>query len=256
MAVLSVRVTDRTRDQLQDLARAQGRTLSDLIRTILESAADYPTAPSGTGGEAAQVAPRSLSPYERQVLALQHRILAHVMPPEHAQAPTDDCARVEGDPEYQRERAQILESGYVGEYPDVFISVEPELPAGESSFVMDLLGMFRVVTYSIERLRGAGTDVDQDLERDLKFHGFDRNDEDESRLLDYVRHLVDEDHWSEMLPLLDRDHEHGNSHHPTRRRYQRLLDSYKAIRAERGRSYSREDYLLGLDELERLAASA
>lgn len=250
MATITFRVDDEFRTQLEDLARAQGQSLSDLVRDTLENILLRRTE---TPPHATDVSPRSLSAYERQMLALQHRILAHVMPPDHADAPTEDCARVEGDPAYQRERAQILEGGYVSEYRDVFISTEPELPASECNFVMDLLDMFRVITYSIERLRGAGEEFDENLEYRLKFAGFDLHDRAEARLLDYVRHLVDEDHWPEVLPLLGRDHDHGNSHAPTRARYERLLGEYRLIRSERAPSTRLDSYLLTADQLLRLA---
>ncbi|WP_341359621.1 YfbU family protein [Georgenia sp. M64] len=230
-----------------------GLSLSDLVRTTLENL--LLRRDDASPGRTTEVAPRSLSPYERQMLALQHRILAHVMPADHADAPTEDCARVEGDPAYQRERAQILEGGYVSEYRDVFISTEPELPASESNFVMDLLDMFRVITFSIQRLRGAGTEVDEELERRLQFHGFDIQKPDEARLLDYVRHLVDEDRWPEILPLLGREHDYGNSHHPTRATYDRLLTEYNTIRDERGFSTRIDSCLLSFEELQRLGVA-
>lgn len=257
MATITVRIGDDTRVQLEDLARAQDRSLSDLIRSSLESLVRYPdrSRPHVDGASCDSVAPRSLSPYERQMLALQHRILAHVMPPDHGDAPTQDCAYVEGDPKYQRERAQILEGGYVGEYATVFISTEPEMPAHESEFVIDLLDMFRIITYSIQRLRGTGAEIDEALEQRLGFRGFDLQRKDESRLLTYLRHLVDDDHWPEILPLLGPDHDHGNAHHPTRPAYERLLTEYNAIRQEHRTSTRVDAYLLTLDELRRLEAA-
>lgn len=62
-----------------------------------------------------EVTPRSLSAYGRMMLAMQHRILAHVMPATHEElrAVDQSAAGVEGDPSYQRTRANVLERGYV-----------------------------------------------------------------------------------------------------------------------------------------------
>lgn len=252
MSTIAFRVDDAMRTELEELARSRGVSLSDLVRSTLEGLLlrDDPR------GRWTETAPRTLTTYERQMLALQHRILAHVMPTKHEDAPTGDCAQVEGDPGYQRRRAQILEGGYVTEYGDVFISTHPELTADECIFVMDLLDMFRTVTVSIQRLRGAGQSIDDETERLLQFDGFDYQVEAETRLLDYVRHLVSDTRWSEVLPVLGPDHDHGNSHGPRLDLYQRILGEYQLIRHEQKPRLELSDYLLSADQLQRLADAA
>lgn len=249
MATIAFRVDDAMRSELEELAQSRGVSLSDLVRSTLEGLIlrDDPR------GRWTETAPRTLTTYERQMLAMQHRILAHVMPPTHEDAPTEDCAHVEGDPDYQRQRAQILEGGYVTEYSDVFISTHPELTADECTFVMDLLDMFRTITVSIQRLRGAGQSIDSETERLLQFDGFDYQVKAETRFLDYVRHLVSETRWSEVLPVLGPDHDYGNSHGPRLELYQRILGEYQLIRHEQRPRLELSDYLLTADQLQRLA---
>ncbi|MCH8614397.1 YfbU family protein [Arsenicicoccus dermatophilus] len=248
MASITVRVDDRVRVELEELAVSRGQTLSDLVRDTLEEL--LLPEDSRIRSEGA-VVPRSLSPYERQMLAMQHRIMAHVIAGVGAGETVVSAAAAEGGPEDQRQRAEILEQGFVSEYRRVFCNVEPELSAAECGFVMDLLDMSRVISYSIERLRGAGEDVDPELEW-LKFDGFDLREAEEARLLEYVHHLVDEDRWAEVLPVLGEDHDHGNTHSPRVERYRRVLTEYQALRRDQGPSWAVEDYLLSLDQLRRL----
>lgn len=251
MATIAFRVDDAMRSELEELAQSRGVSLSDLVRSTLEGLVlrDDPR------GRWTETAPRTLTTYERQMLAMQHRILAHVMPPTQEGVP-EDRAEVEGDPDYQRQRAKILEGGYVTEYSDVFISTHPELTADECTFVMDLLDMFCTITVSIQRLRGAGQGIDDDTERLLQFDGFDFQLKAETRLLDYVRYLVSETRWSEVLPVLGPDHDDGNSHGPRLDLYQRILGEYQLIRHEQKPRLELSDYLLTADQLHRLADAA
>ena len=106
MAVLNVRVEDHVRDQLKEMADAEGVTLSEYVRSLLlEAVVPVYEAEVKHGDEPA---PGSMRTIDRQVLSLLHRILARVLP--------EDANDVDGDLEYQLERAKILEEGFAGEY--------------------------------------------------------------------------------------------------------------------------------------------
>ncbi|MHA6751150.1 YfbU family protein [Dermacoccus nishinomiyaensis] len=158
-------------------------------------------------------------------------------------------------PRTNASKLRSLRPADVGEYPEVFISTDPELPAEESALAMDLLDMFRVIAFSIRQLRGAQIEVDPELERRLAFAGLDLQRTREARLLQYIRHLVSEDRWPELLPALDADNDYGNSHSMKLPSYQRLLTEYEAIRAERRPQLGLDGYLLSLGELQRLDAA-
>ena len=120
-------------------------------------------------------------------------------------------------------------------------------PAHETIFdaVIDLYG------------RGEPADaitVADELSHRLEFRGFDHNDGLESHMASYVEFLVDEDHWTELQPQLERNDD-GNSHHRTLGTYLRMLAEYRRIMDSRDHGFHRDDYLLSMDELEQIAAA-
>lgn len=242
MATVTLRLDEGVKDQLEAVARGRGQTLSDLIRSTLDQllsptarAGQLPTAP----------APASLTMVERQQLALLHRILARVV---------GDDGDTDGDREYQLERAKVLESGFVQQYATEFSGIEPELSARDCEFVMDILDMFRRITFSIDKLEADGVELPEGISDQLAFSGFDLNDPREGKLLDYARHLVDEDHWTELLPTFSPDNDRGNSHSRRADVYARMLDELRTMPVDdlslRG---ARDSFFLGVEELQRLA---
>ena len=106
MAVLNIRVEDRIRDQLKEMADDEGVTLSEYVRNlVMEAVVPVFEREVKHGDEPPQ---ESLRIIDRQILSLLHRILGRVLP--------EDANDVDGDLEYQLMRAQILEAGYTGEY--------------------------------------------------------------------------------------------------------------------------------------------
>jgi uncharacterized protein YfbU (UPF0304 family) len=189
------------------------------------------------------ITPRSLTAVKRQQLALLHRILARVV---------GDDNDVDGDKDYQLERADILEKGFVGAYPTEFIAIRPELSVDESRFVVGVLNMFRVITFSLEALRRDGVEPDESLQLAFEFLGFDQNDPRETRLLGWVRYLVDGEHWGELADGF-RDHDDGNLHSPMAPVYERMLDEYNRIQARKRNDLGRPGAdLLTREELERI----
>ena len=101
MAVLNIRVDDAVRDQLKELADVEGVTLSENVRDLLlEVIVPVHEQESRHGDEPA---PESMRIIDRKVLSMLHRILARVLP--------EDANDVDGDIEYQLDRAKVLEPG-------------------------------------------------------------------------------------------------------------------------------------------------
>lgn len=242
MPTITLRLDDGTKEALDALARGRGQSLSDLIRSALDGLLKR-----GDDSDRRSIAPNSLTAVDRQQLALLHRILARVVGEDND---------VDGDKGYQLERAEVLENGFVHEYSTEFAGIYPELSARDSAFVLDVLDLFRIATFSIRKLKDAGVDIDDELARDLQFDGFDANDSREGHMLSYARYLVNEDRWSELSYAFSQKNDRGNSHALHADMYQRMLDEHASIKVEKGSERMRHDsYLLSLDDLKRLADS-
>jgi uncharacterized protein YfbU (UPF0304 family) len=242
VAVLNVRVDDETRDSLEALARGQNRTVSELLRSLIDDAL-------GRTGDTwlADTTPAGLSAVERQNLALLHEILRHVTP--------DDEERY--DAEWHSKRIDVLQRGYVSEYHDEFAGIEPELSKQHTVTVNDILDMFHNIETSVAKLPAEDRDsLGERAENALRFAGFDENDRLESRMLTYARHLINSGRWESMkahfAPGLETDR--GNSHAPLLSAYLRMLRAWKPMRAAKLASHD-WDFDLNRDELAALIAA-
>jgi uncharacterized protein YfbU (UPF0304 family) len=245
MAVLNIRVDDRVRDQLKEMADDAGVTLSEFVRDLLMEAVVPVYKREVKHGD--EPAPESMRVIDRQVLSLLHRILGRVLP--------KDAGDVDGDLDYQLTRARILEAGYAGEYWYEVAGFSTELSKRDCGRVSDILQMFRIITYSIDHLAKEGTPVDEELAFKLEFQGFDHNDPLEGHMASYVDFLMrDGDRWTELKPQLERN-DNGNSHSRVLDTYLRMLAEYRHIKDNRERGTGRLDYLLGREELEQIAAA-
>lgn len=244
MAVLNVRVDDHVRDQLKEMAEAEGVSLSEYVRDLLLEAVVPVYQPDVKHGE--EPAPESLRTIDRQMLSLLHRILARVLP--------DGSNDVDGDLEYQLKRAAILEEGFAGEYWLEVAGFRTELSKRDCGRVSDILQMFRIVTFSIDHLAKNGTTVNEELAFRLEFEGFDYNVALEGHMASYVEYLTQGDRWSELKPQIERN-DGGNSHAPLLDVYMRMLAEYRRIKDRRKPGFDRYDYLLTLEELQQIAAA-
>ena len=166
----------------------------------------------------------------------------------------EDNEDVDGDAGYQLERARVIESGFTGEYWREVAGFHTELSRRDCGLVLDILDMFRVITFSIRRLERDGTTVNEELRYRLEFQGFDHNDGLESHMASYVEFLMSDGRWSELQPQV-KNNDDGNSHSLMLDIYKRMLAEHRRIKASRDRGYHREDYLLSLEELEQIAAA-
>ncbi|WP_454293565.1 YfbU family protein [Salana multivorans] len=242
MAVLNIRVEDRIRDQLKELADDEGVSLSEYVRNLVMEAVVPVYEPEVKHGD--EPAQETLRIIDRQILSMLHRILGRVLP--------EDSNDVDGDLDYQLMRAKILEAGYTGEYWYETAGFSTELSKRDCDRVSDILQMFRIITYSIDRLEKDGATVDDELKYSLEFRGFDHNDALEGHMASYVEFLMrDGDRWTELKPQLERN-DGGNSHHRVLDVYMRMLAEYRRIMDGRERGFSRTDYFLSLAELEQI----
>lgn len=242
MAVLNIRVEDRIRDQLKELADAEGITLSEYVRDLVMAAVVPVYEPPVKHGD--EPAPETMRIAERQVLSLLHRILAHVLPEDAAD---DDAA-------CHLERARVIERGFTGEYWQEVAGFHTELSRRDCDRVLDILDMFRAITYSIKELEQQGATVSEELSRRLEFQGFDHNDGLEGHMARYVKYLMSDGRWTELQPQLKR-HDDGNSHSRVLDTYKRMLAEYRRIKDSRGRGFGLDDYLMSMDELEQIVAA-
>lgn len=247
MATITVRIDDAVRDALQARAEEERQTLSDFVRDRLQDAVfAYREDQGGKGDRSKELQPETLSALDRHTLSLLHRILGRVLP--------DDANDVDGDKEYQLERAKVLERGFTTEYWMEFAGLRPELTARNCEFVMDVLEMFRMMLYSLDALQEDGVENAESLRQALTFDGFDHNDPLENQMSDYVRFLVQNDKWTEQEDFV-LGPERGNSYHQSIPIYSRMLTEYREVKQNPARKTGRKSYLLTEEELQRIAAS-
>lgn len=244
MAVLNVRVEDRIRDQVKELADAEGVTVSEYVRGLI-MAAIVPVyeRPLDHGGEAA---PETMRLADRQALSLLHRILARVLPA--------DASDTDGDRDYQLDRARVIEAGFTGEYWREVAGFRTELSKRDCGRVLDILDMFRAITFSLTKLEEQGVGVDEDLASKLKFQGFDHNDGLEGHMASYVKYLMSDGRWAELEPQV-KNNDDGNSHHRALDIYLRMLAEHRRIMGSRDRGGERDDNFLSDEELGLIAAA-
>jgi len=240
MPTITVRLDTDIRDAVQARASAEGVSVSDFIRTLLNEA----VVPVREAERPDELAPESLTTKERNTMALLHHILARVLPEDGSS--TDGI----GSRDDQLERAKVLEDGFTTEYWVEFAGISPELSRRDSHRVMDILDMFRVTGHSMRTLEERGAPLDERTARTLTYQGFDFNDSLESKMADYVRFLVEDGRWTEQEEFINGP-SRGNSHSKNLETYLRMLAEYRSIAARRaGRD------ILGADDLKAIAAEA
>ena len=237
MATINVRLDDHIRDALEQKAIDAGVSLSDYVRNLLRSDI-VPVR------EEREYTPQHLTAIDRRMLSLLHRVLARVLP--------EDANDVDGDAEYQLERAKVLEDGYAGEYWMEFAGIDSELSPQNCERVKDILDMFRVVEHSRRVLREGGTDLEPRVAGQLEFEGFDHNDALESQMSSYVEYLISQDRWTERAPMYATPGG-GNSHATMLPSYMRMIDEYRKIMDSRDRGMGRDRLNLSADELSEIA---
>ncbi len=146
-----------------------------------------------------------LSKMERLNLSFQLKILEKLYPEEAS---------------YYAEHRKAIEEGYSLHYDWLLETIHDEMSIEECKEVLDILDMYRAITYSLEKIE----DKSNLNETYLKFSGFDGNHESEQ--LAYTRYFIyDLDRYKELtygndLPDL-------NSHCPMLGKYRKMLVEWK-----------------------------
>lgn len=240
MAQLNIRIDDESRDHFDSLARARGLSTSDLLRDLIRQAL-------GRQDERPRndTTPRSLSAIQRRQLAMQHEILANLVPED------------EWESVYHRKMVEVLNAGYTSEYYKTFQMIEPEMTTRESTLVHDILEMFTSIERSVSEL----TEEERSSLGDhsayaLKFRGFDFNNSQEGKLASYAHHLIKDGRWTNLADRFDDEHEGGNSHMPVLAAYQRMLSVWKPLWDKMIQSYGgRNEYRFTVNELQQILAA-
>ncbi|WP_024803057.1 YfbU family protein [Nocardia sp. BMG51109] len=240
MATITLRVDDKTRDELEALAQSKRVTVSLLLRDQIDDLLGR-----DIRGLDRREVPVSLTMAERLLLSQQAKILAALHPDEA---------------DHYNQQAEILDEGFAGEYEAVFGTIGAEMTRSECELVWDILDMFRVLGASIDKLSPEDRAVlGEDRIRRLQFDGFDLADDLEGRLLTYTQYLVSPDRhlprWQEIVPRLEEIGDDGNSHHRCLPYYQAKLEVYQPIFRSRmrERSFSVDAMYFSVDELVEVA---
>ncbi|MGG5870195.1 YfbU family protein [Pseudomonas peli] len=119
---------------------------------------------------------------------------------------------------YSRNR-KALENGYELHYSWLTENINDGLSEEQCKEVLDILDMYRSITFSWQRLHDG-----EEIPENLKFRGFDGNNETE--LMGYVQYFIIElDRFEELK--YGKEHPYFNSHHPTLEMYRRMLTIWK-----------------------------
>jgi uncharacterized protein YfbU (UPF0304 family) len=228
MATVTLRVDDRTKEDLDALARSRSTTISDLLRSLIDELTGRATKEPGAY-------PVHLTLVERRILSMQHEILGKLDP---------DLVDI------HRRRSEVLDAGYAAEYSDEFLAVDPGLSARDCELVHDLLDMFTVLGPSLDKLDPAVlASIGEDAVARLAFSGFDANDALESRMLAYAKYLIETDRWTNLAGHF-KQNDSGNSHWRNLPTYQRMLEAYTPLyEAKVKRGFGPDHHLLDAGEL-------
>lgn len=162
-----------------------------------------------------------LSRAERWILANQYRILAGL------------------DPEHSKQYewiAETLENGYELLYRDVCPVSEDTLSPEDCRDVLDILSMYRALLSSFQSL--PQHEQDEINENDLRFQGFDGNEE--TKYMAFAEHFCNQD--PPRFPELTQHPGFSfNSHRPMLDRYRRMLDIWR--QCENKVKLSKEDII-------------
>lgn len=133
-----------------------------------------------------------------------------------------------------------LEEGFTLHYEWIFESLRDEMSEEDCQEVLDILDMYRAITFSLREIDGCD---DLENHRLAKFKGFDGNNE--GQRMDYVRYFIVElERYDELkqgkLPTF-------NSHTRMLPTYQKMLERWSEV--ERSFEMSREQiaFVLGAE---------
>ncbi|MCR6850166.1 YfbU family protein [Bacillus sp. IBL03825] len=150
-----------------------------------------------------------LTKKERLALVNQYLILEKLYPNEE---------------EYYKTMRIALEKGYTKHYSENIRFIEDELSEHQCEEVIEVLKMHRALNWSYDNLEDK-EDVEKD---DLKFDGFDLNDEHEAKYADYAKYYMHDLNFYVDVRA-ENDYETYNSHRSMLSKYRRMLSVWRGI---------------------------
>jgi uncharacterized protein YfbU (UPF0304 family) len=125
---------------------------------------------------------------------------------------------------------KALEDGYALQYEVMFEHIYDEMSEEECREVLDILDMYRAITFSFQRLEEAGESLEGLTRNDIGFQGFDGNNE--TKQMSYTQYFVHD--LGRFQELTDGNkYKDFNSHFPTMDLYRRMLDEWR----KKGKSF-------------------
>lgn len=225
MAVITLRVEDEIKSEMDTLAAELGISTSELMRRGIEAVLLRETTPMEERTKDAPEIPK----HERLTLSLLHEVLYWQKATAAGRKTKDD--NVDTDPEAHLEAIQILEHGYSGEYDRISGFIDDELTEAQCRFVWETLDMYRTINASLKKLKANERKTFNS--RDTAFPGFDLNDREEASLLGYCRFLFSTERWSEIAEQGAEHTDNFNSHTPMVNRYRVMLSQWRMIQRSR-----------------------
>ena len=149
-----------------------------------------------------------LSKFERLIISNQFKILEKLYPEEA---------------EYYSKHRKALENGYKLHYQWIVENLYDEMSEEECQEVIDILSMYRSLTYSYQKLE----DKSGIEESDIRFPGFDGNNE--TNQYSYTNYFIIElDRFKELTG--GSEYADFNSHCPMLDLYRRMLSKWKNLK--------------------------
>lgn len=151
-----------------------------------------------------------LSKLERLLLSNQYRILEALYP---------------DDAEYYENNRKAVEEGFELHYSDLLEGLsENELSTAECREVIDILSMYRALTFSYQKIE----DKSGINSYYIKFDGFDLNDEYEGKRVIYARYFINDlDRFEELK--YGNSYADCNSHGIRMDRYREMLSRWNGL---------------------------
>jgi len=152
-----------------------------------------------------------LTKQERLIIANQFRILEKLYPEEA---------------DYYSQHRKAVEEGYKLHYNWIMESLHDEMPEADCQEVLDVLDMYRALTFSCQKLK-----KEDAIEADeIRFPGFDGNSE--TRQFSYVNYFIlDLGRYNELR--YGAEYPDFNSHSPQLDKYRRMLSIWETHKEKR-----------------------
>lgn len=148
------------------------------------------------------------------------------------------------DTSYYDNQIKALREGYELHYGDPFEDIYDGLPYEQCRFVLDVLEMYRGITYSFLALQKSG-ELKTLSESDIKFAGFDLNTE--TQLHSYARYfLFDLDRYAEIKKIAGKYADFNSHTSFTKSRYEEQLKIWEGYRSLENRYLLTEEQIIKL----------